>query len=119
MGPLRRFFDRLSESDEARHAAEIKSWSEKIPEATPIDEATPRQRAKIAGIVRRITVSPMEGSESIKLLVTDGRAECEVVLMGRRSVPGVTLGTRLIVEGVVAEHRGTRRMVNPHLEIAG
>jgi hypothetical protein len=36
--------------------------------------------------------------------------------MGRRSIPGLNLGTRLVVEGVVADQRGKRRVVNPSFE---
>jgi hypothetical protein len=36
--------------------------------------------------------------------------------MGRRSIPGLNLGTRLVVEGVVADQRGERRVVNPAFE---
>jgi hypothetical protein len=38
--------------------------------------------------------------------------------MGRRSIPGLNLGTRLVVEGLLAEHRSGRRMVNPKFEFA-
>ena len=38
--------------------------------------------------------------------------------MGRRSIPGLTLGTRVIVDGVVAREGSTCRMVNPMFEFA-
>jgi hypothetical protein len=38
--------------------------------------------------------------------------------MGRRSIPGLTLGTRIVVEGVMAEKRGGLKMVNPTFEFA-
>jgi len=39
-----------------------------------------------------------------------------VVFMGRRGIQGLTLGTRLVVEGVLGEKRGVRRLVNPTFE---
>ena len=48
MGLFRRFFDKLSESDEARHSAEIKAWSDKIPGTGRIADAPPRERVRIA-----------------------------------------------------------------------
>jgi hypothetical protein len=36
--------------------------------------------------------------------------------MGRRSIPGLRLGTRVVVEGVLAEGRARRKMVNPRFE---
>ncbi len=116
MGALRRFFERLAQSDEDRHAAEIRTWARAVPGTVPISEAPLRERARVAGVVRRITVLPMEGGESLRLLLNDGDGECEVVLMGRRSLPGLSLGTRLVVEGVVADQRGIRRIVNPKVE---
>jgi hypothetical protein len=39
--------------------------------------------------------------------------------MGRRGIGGLSLGKRVVVEGVLAEQRGDVRMVNPRLEFAG
>jgi RecG-like helicase len=116
MGLFRRFFDKLSESDEARHAAEIKAWSDKIPGTVRIVDASPRQRVRIAGVVKRLTVFPMEGKESLEALVSDGSGEALLVFMGRRGIQGLTLGTRVVVEGVLGDARGVPRMINPRLE---
>jgi hypothetical protein len=98
MGVLRRFFDKLSESDETRHAAEIKTWSDKIPGTVRISDTPPRERVRIAGVVKRLTVFPMEGKESLEALISDGSGEALLVFMGRRGIQGLTLGTRVVVE---------------------
>ena len=116
MGVIRRFFDRLTESDEARHAAEIRTWSESVPDAVRIQDAPLRQPVKLAGVVRRLTVFPMEGQETLEALVFDGTGDAVVVFMGRRGIPGLTLGTRVVVEGVLGEKRGQLKMVNPRFE---
>jgi RecG-like helicase len=118
MGALRRFFERLSESDEARLAAEIKAWSEQIPGTVRIADAPRRESVRIAGVVRRLTVFPIEGKESLEAQVSDGTGETIVVFMGRRGIQGLTLGTRIVVEGVIGEQRGTARMINPRLEFS-
>jgi RecG-like helicase len=118
MGVFRRFFDKLSESDEARHAAEIKTWSEKIPGTVRIADAAPRERVRIAGVVKRLTVFPMEGKESLEALVSDGSGEAVLVFMGRRGIQGFTLGTRVVVEGVIGDERGKAKMINPRLEFS-
>ena len=118
MGVFRRFFDKLSESDELRHAAEIKAWSAKIPGTVRIAEASPRERVRIAGVVKRLTVFPMEGKESLEALVSDGSGEALLVFMGRRGIQGFTLGTRVVVEGVLGDDRGVPRMINPRLEFS-
>ena len=118
MGAIRRFFDRLKESDEVRLSAEIRGWAEKVPGTTRIAEAPMRRPVKIAGVIKRMTVFPMEGKESLEALVSDGTGEAVVVFMGRRGIGGLTLGTRVVVEGVLGEQRGTVRMINPRLEFS-
>jgi RecG-like helicase len=108
----------MAESDEARLAEEIRDWASSIPGTTRIADASIRSSAKIAGVVRRITVRPVEGSESLEALLSDGTGEIEVVWMGRRSIPGLSLGTRVVVDGVVGELRKRRRMVNPRFEFS-
>lgn len=116
--PFRRFLRRMSESDEQRYAAEIEAWSSSVAGAARIREAPPRQRVKVAGVVRRITVRPLEGHESLEALLYDGTGEVSVMWMGRRTIPGLNLGTRLVVDGVLAEERGKRRIVNPSFEFS-
>jgi len=41
----------------------------------------------------------------------------QVVFFGRRELPGVTTGTKLVVEGMVGEHRGKMAILNPRYEI--
>ena len=116
MGAIRRWLERLTESDEARLAEEIRSWSETVPGTVRIREAPVRERVRLAGVIRRLTVFPVEGQESLEALLFDGTGDAVVVFMGRRGIHGLTLGTRLVVEGVLGEKRGVRRIVNPRFE---
>ena len=118
LDPFRRFFRRMAESDEQRYAEEIEAWASQIPGTTRVGGAESRSRAKLAGVVRRITVRPLQGQESLEALLYDGTGELTVVWMGRRSIPGLTLGTRLIVEGMVGEQRSGLRIVNPSFEFS-
>jgi RecG-like helicase len=118
MGVLRRFLDRLTESDEARLAAEIKEWADQVAGSVRIAQAPNRQRVKIAGVIRRLTVFPMRDNESLEALVFDGTGEVVVQFMGRRGIEGLGLGTRVVVEGVIGAQHGERRMINPLLEFS-
>jgi len=118
LDPFRRFLRRMAESDEERLAAEIERWAAQIAGTVRIAEITARDRVKVAGVVKRITVRPIEGFESLEALISDGTGEMSAVWMGRRTIPGLTLGTRLVVEGVVGEQRQGRRMVNPVFEFS-
>lgn len=113
---VRRFFHHMAESDEQRLREEIQAWASRIPGAAAIAEAPTRTPVKLAGVVKRITVHPEHGLEALEALLTDGTGEMSVLWMGRRSIPGLTLGTRVVVEGVVGEQRQGRRMVNPSFE---
>jgi len=115
---LRASLRRMAESDEQRLAEEIQSWAATVEGTTRIADAPMRSRAKVAGVVRRITVRPVEGYESLEALLSDGTGEVEVVWMGRRSIPGLSLGTRVVVDGVLGQQRGRLRMVNPTFEFS-
>jgi hypothetical protein len=120
VGALRRWLDRLTETDETRLAAETQEWSASVAGSVRIAEAPLRTRVKIAGVIRRITVLPMSGHESLEALVSDGTGEAVVVFMGRRGIGGFSLGTRVVVDGVLGEQRGggPPKMINPRLEFS-
>jgi RecG-like helicase len=115
---LRRWLSRLNETDEQRLDAETQTWAGSIAGSVRIAEAPKRQPMKVAGVIRRITVLPMEGAEALEALISDGTGELTVVFMGRRGIGGLSLGKRIVVEGVIADHHGGPRMVNPRLEFA-
>ena len=73
---------------------------------------------KVAGVVRRIAIRPVEGFEALEALIYDGTGEVNAVWLGRRSIPGLVLGSRLVIEGVLGRERAELRMVNPTFEFA-
>jgi RecG-like helicase len=118
VGALRKFLNRLAETDEQRLAEELRTWAESIPGTVRIADAQPRSKVKLAGMVRRITVRPVEGFEALEILLSDGTGSVTARWLGRRKIPGLALGSRLIVEGVLGEEQGVRRIVNPTYEFA-
>jgi hypothetical protein len=116
MGALRRWLARLSESDELRLEEELRAWADTIPGTVRIADAPVRQRVKLAGMVRRITVRPVEGFEALEVVLTDGTGMVTARWLGRRKVPGLLLGSRLAIEGVLGDEQGVRRIVNPTYE---
>ena len=116
MGALRRFLDRLTETDEARLAAEIREWAESVTGSVRIADAPLRERVRIAGVIRRMTVFPMKDNESLEAHVADGTGEVVVRFMGRRAIGGLGLGTKIVVEGVIGDQHGSLQMMNPSLE---
>lgn len=118
MGPITRWLARLNESDEDRLAAEIRAWAGSIQGSVRIADAPKREPVKIAGVIRRMTVLPMEGAEAVEALISDGTGEVTATFMGRRGIGGLSLGRHVVVEGVLSEQHGELRMVNPRLEFA-
>jgi cytochrome c-type biogenesis protein CcmE len=118
VGFLRRWSRRLSETDEERLAAQVTEWAVTVKDAVRIDEAPTRQRVKLAAVVNRISVVPGQGGDSLEAVLTDGTGEITAVWTGRRAIPGMFLGTRMIVEGVLVQQGNSRRMVNPAYEFS-
>lgn len=116
---LGRLFRRLAQSDEERLTDEVRAWADSIPETTRIEEARERAKVRLAGVVRRITLNPgADGSETFSAVVSDGTGEVTPVWTGRGQIAGLRLGSRIVLEGVVARERGRLRMVNPTYEFA-
>jgi hypothetical protein len=118
VGFFRRFLDRFTESDEGRLASSVQTWSESIPGTVRIAESPSRTPVKLAGTVKRISLVPGEHHASLEALLTDGTGEVVAVWIGRRSIPGLQLGTRIVVKGVLSKAPSPRRMVNPSYEFA-
>ena len=81
--------------------------------AVPIAEIDWRQRARIAGRVRTLTVQPLAGVPTLECVLVDGTGSISVVFLGRRQIAGIGPGTRLVVEGMVGDHKGRLALVNP------
>jgi hypothetical protein len=112
---LRRFF---TQSDEERLASEIREWAESIPGTRRIAVCPSRERVKVAGQVSRLRLRPMDGTMALEAVVSDGTGEVTAAWMGRSHIPGLTLGTPVVLEGVIAPERTGLRMVNPRFEFA-
>mgnify|MGYP003334108683 CR=1 FL=1 len=118
LGGLRGAFRRVAESDEVRLDEETRAWAASIPDTVRIDAAPLRSQVRLAGVVRRMIVRPAEGAPSLEALITDGSGQVTVVWTGREWIPGLTLGTHIVVEGLLADQRGEARVVNPRFEFA-
>ena len=73
---------------------------------------------KVAGVVRRITIRPVEGFEALEAVLWDGTGEVSALWLGRRSIPGLALGSRVVIDGVLGKERERPRIVNPTFEFA-
>jgi hypothetical protein len=117
MGFFKRSIARLNQSDEARLAEELQAWASKaVPDSVRIVAAQPRTKVCLVGVVRRITIRPVHGFDALQVQLYDGTADATILWLGRRSIQGLTLGSRLMVRGMLGLERGERRIVNPTYE---
>src|SRR5438093_12110270 len=98
MGAFRRFFRRLSETDEERLAGEVAEWAASIPGTVRIAEAPLRTPVRLAAVVKRTSIVPGEAADTLEAVLSDGTGEITAVWLGRRGIPGLALGKRLVVE---------------------
>ncbi len=110
---LRRFF---TQTDEERLADEAREWSERVPNTRRIAECPSREPVRVAGWVSRLRLRPREGRIYLEAVVSDGTGEVTAAWTGRSSIPGLALGSGVLLEGVIARDRDELRMVNPAFE---
>lgn len=115
---FKRFFKRLSQDETDLRARSISAWVETVPGVTRIAQAESRSVVRIAGVVEGLRVQPREGVPAIEAVLSDGSGTVTAVWLGRRSIPGLILGARLIVEGRLGGSAQRLQVMNPTYEFA-
>jgi hypothetical protein len=85
----------------------------------PTAEVRPRQMVRVEGQVRTLQVRPWADVPTLECGLVDDTGGVRVVFLGRRSIPGIDIGTRMRVEGRVGESRGRLAVLNPDYELMG
>ena len=80
--------------------------------ATAIAALVPRQRSRVAGDIQSVTAyeRPWVRTDAV---LNDGTGMLVLRLLGRRGVPGIAAGSRLVAEGTPALECGVLLMRNP------
>jgi hypothetical protein len=107
---------------EKQHAEEIRQEvsSQTGPggrKASPIADSQQRERVDLAGTLRAVTMRPRGGSLSTEAELWDGTGQVTLVWLGRRSIPGVEPGRRIVVHGRLASRKGEPTIFNPSYEL--
>ena len=76
-----------------------------------------RDHVRVAGRVRSIRVAPLNEAPTLELEIDDGTAAISAVFLGRRTLAGVEVGSKLVVEGTVGLHRQRLALLNPVYEL--
>lgn len=90
------------------------------PAATaPINQAKWRNRIRATGTVRALQVQVTETGSSLGCEIGDEAGSLLLVFPGRRRIPGIELGARVLVEGMVGLWRRRLAILNPYYELVG
>ncbi|HCX84798.1 MAG TPA: DNA-binding protein [Micrococcales bacterium] len=100
-------------------ASEQRSWVERY-QTEDIAALQPRHRSRVAGVLRSVTYAPVGSTTALRAELFDGTGSIELCWTGRRDVPGIVPGRRLLATGMVA--RGEARqarllMFNPRYDL--
>jgi len=84
---------------------------------TPIGQVQDRRRAHLRGVVKALAAVPHGAVTWLETQLADPTGEITLIWMGRSGVPGIAAGRELVVDGLVSQADGQRRMFNPRYEL--
>jgi RecG-like helicase len=102
--PLRKFVEKFTKPVDEQDREQLVSWCAQHG-GTPIDDLQLRQPVRVVGEVRSVRIVPRAGAASLEATVQDGRSAVTAVFLGRRKIAGLSPGRRVLLEGVVTNHR--------------
>ena len=79
----------------------------------PIGELEARDRSKVCGEVKRMTIRPRSGIPSTEIVINDGTGDATVIFSGRRHVAGIEHGHCIVIEGVAFADANRLVFLNP------
>jgi hypothetical protein len=79
----------------------------------PLSELEARDRTKVCGEVKRMTIKPRSGIPSTEIVINDGTGDATVIFSGRRHVAGIEHGHCIVVEGVAFADANRLVFLNP------
>jgi amino acid transporter len=107
---------RLTAGREDLHAEELQAEIDEIS-AKPIGDCTDREVVDVAGTLRTVTLRPRGPSLTMEADLWDGTGNITLVWLGRRDIPGIRPGRRIVVRGRMARIKGERTIYNPVYEL--
>jgi len=114
---------RLLASREALHAAEVRHQVSELPadrdggRPVPIADSRHRETVDIAGTLRTVTLRPRGSTPTMEAELWDGTGKVTLVWLGRRDIPGIEPGRKLVVHGRMTTLKGERAIYNPRYEL--
>jgi len=100
---------------EADQVAEQVEWASS--NATPMAQCSIGERVCVEGLVRAVTLRPLNSNPTVEIDLFDGTSSVTVSWIGRRKLPGITPGRRLVVHGRLAGSDVHPVIFNPRYEL--
>ncbi len=82
-----------------------------------IADAPDRERVRLRGTLRTVTLRPRGGVPALEAELFDGTGVLTIVWLGRRRIAGISPGRSIEVQGRIGAHDGTRVLYNPRYEL--
>lgn len=99
-----------------QHARDLRKTYAKSGQAT-IETAPDRERVRLSGTLRAVTLRPRGGVPALEAELFDGTGVITLVWLGRRHISGVKAGRSMAVEGRIGVQEKVRVMYNPRYEL--
>ena len=109
--------DREAARETARAAFDRAAFGDRGVGTTPISEAQWRNRVRVVGRVKSVRVQPRAGTSNLECVLVDDTGRLLLVFQGRRRIPGIQPGARLVVEGMVGDWARRQAILNPDYEL--
>ncbi|MGI8810377.1 MAG: DNA-binding protein [Acidimicrobiales bacterium] len=116
---FRKLLQRLTTSDAELDRERLQQFCRDVPGVTAIADAQPRQEITVAGEISSMRIVPRAGTPWLEVTVKDGSGSLVIVWTGRRNIPGVGPGRRLVASGRGTPHGTSSRLtlLNPRYEL--
>ena len=116
---FRKLLHRLTTSDAELDRERLQQFCRDVPGVTAIADAQPRDEITVAGEISSLRIVPRAGTPSLEATVKDGSGTLVIVWTGRRHIPGVAPGRRLVVSGRGTPQgpHGRLALLNPRYEL--
>jgi hypothetical protein len=113
---LRRFFERLTASEQELEAEELQRDVANSG-AVPAGECRRGQVVSVSGRLRTVAYTPRTNLPTLEADLYDGSDVVTLVFLGRRSIAGIEPGRQLTARGRVAIRDGRKVIYNPYYEL--
>jgi len=102
---------------EAKPSFDEAAFGGRATGAVPLGQVEWRQRVRVAGRIRSVRVQPRAGTSNLECVLADRTGKLLLVFQGRRRIPGIQPGARLLVEGMVGDWGHRPAILNPDYEL--